>query len=181
MEKRLHPSERPNVNFMRAYKAADCPAEIREKCRFADRDADRYSHFLAMVQYATDVEREVFSLPVEMQPGLGKPDGILPGAPFAFRQNRIVSIEDTSRIEYPKGLPGPLAGELKAYFSGKNFKSFLCIPILGKDGMPVGVLNIDSHRRAAFGTEQEELESISAIAIPFCMLLGAIISSGVKP
>jgi len=178
VEKRLHPSERPNVNYMRAYKASECPAEVREKCRFMHSDEARYSHFLAMVQYASDVEREIFTLPVEIQPEAGKPDSILPGAPFAFRQNRTVSVEDTGRIDYPKGLPGSLAGELKGYFAGKNFKSFLCIPILGKDGMPVGVLNIDSHRRKAFGTNEDELESNFAIAIPFCMLLGAIIPFG---
>jgi hypothetical protein len=124
------------------------------------------------------MEREIFALPVEILPEPGKPDCVLPGAPFAFRQNKIVSVEDTSRIDYPKGLPGPQVAELKSYFESKKFKSFLCVPILGREGMPVGVLNIDSGQKAAFGTEQDELESLSATVIPFCMLLGVIIEHG---
>ena len=174
-EKQLHLSARLNVNYMRAYEAQSCPDGIKEKSRFVYGNTARYSHYLALVQYANDLEREVFALPVEPVDGSGKIGCLLPGAPVAFRTNQMVYVEDTARMEYPASLERTIVQSLKIYFEGKKFKSFLSIPILGRDGMPVGVLNIDSNQKGAFGKSEEERESIAITVLPFCALLGAII------
>lgn len=183
IEKQLHLSSRLNVNYMRAYEARSCPDEIKEKSRFVYGDAARYSHFLALVQYADDLEREVFALPVEPTGdregrGSGTLDCMLPGAPVAFRTNQMFYVADTARIEYPATLEPAVARDLKAYFQSKKFKSFLSIPIFGREGIPVGVLNIDSNQKSAFGKSEEERESILITALPFCALIGAIIELG---
>jgi hypothetical protein len=178
-ESQLHLSTRLNVNYMRAYPAQTCPPTIKDRARFVYGDPTRYTHYLALVQYASDVEREVFSLPVEPMDHSGKLSCVLPGAPVSFRTSKMVYIEDTTHMDYPASLDRTIVTNLKEYFAGKKFKSFLSIPILGGDGTPLGVLNIDSNQKKAFGTTEEERESILITVLPFCSLLSAIISPGV--
>lgn len=165
-----------NVNYMRAYDASHCPEPIKQQLRFVFGDSNRYSNYLALAQYANDMDREGFSLPVEPDEVSKKAACLLPGAPVAFRRNQIVCIEDTAKIDYPSGLNAEVVQNLKAYFQNKKFRSFLSIPIVGKTGLPVGVLNIDSNQKAAFGKNEAERESIANTVLPFCALLGAIIS-----
>lgn len=167
-----------NVNYMRAYAAGECPETIRKRVRFAFGDHARYSHYLCLVEYAKQHGKEVFALPVESAQSPLARSGLLQGAPVAFQLNKPVYIRDTARIEYPKGIPAKMVAELKEYFRDKPFQSFLSIPILGAGGFPVGVLNIDSDHKYAFGRRDDQLEYIAAIISPLSGLLGAIIAMG---
>jgi hypothetical protein len=176
MEKYLGVSK-INANYMHAYKAEECPKAVWNRLRFAFGDRSNYSHILALTQYASDMEREDFALPVERDTVEGNLR-LLPGASKAFCKRRMVYIPDTSAIKHPGGLKPAEVQEHKAYLSSKSFKSFLCVPILNAAGEPVGVLNLDADRKRAFGQTEEEAVPISTIALPFCALLSAIIAKG---
>ena len=164
------------ANYMRAHSANHCPARIKAHLCFAFGNHERYSHYLSLVQSSTNRDRESIALPVEPNESLGNHECILPGAPFAFRRNRPIYIPDTEQIEYPVELPHDIVQALRDYFQRKTFKSFLSLPIVGKEGLPIGILNIDSHRKAAFGKKWEESEFISTTVLPICALLGTIIA-----
>ncbi len=174
MEKYL-PGSKINASYMHAYKAEECPEPIRSKLRFAFSDPRHYSHFLSIIEYASDTDREGFALPVELDAAR-----LLPGAPLAFRRNRMVYVEDTSAIKFPIGLNPGEVRQQSEYFSTKSFKSFLSVPIPNAEGEPVGVLNVDANRKFAFGQTEREAIANSTIVLPFCALLSAIITRGDK-
>jgi hypothetical protein len=169
-----------NANYMHAYEARSCPPEIIRRVRFASGNQDRYSHFLALTSYAYESEKETFVLPVEAADHPEADNRLLPGAPVAFSSKKMVYIEDTGAIEFPNGIDESTRNSQRQYFRAKKFKSFLSIPILGVDGEPVGVLNVDANQKSAFGQSEDEIEAISTTVLPFCALLSAIIVSEVK-
>jgi len=166
-----------NVNYMVAIPRNALESSEWSKVRFSFGDAKRYSHFLALRAYAEDTEVEDFLLPVEDRNDLQNAKLTLPGAPKAFVTCQNQFIGDTTKIEYPRGLPKDIIAGMKTYFEGKGFKSFVSLNIFQGGGKRLGVLNVDSNKPEVFGTSENQRDEIMLLLSPFCLLLGQILES----
>jgi hypothetical protein len=172
------PGLRVNSNYMVAYPKTSAPQDLDSRLRYSWGDRSRYDYFLSLEEYAFDVGREDFVLPVESKGKANYMDRVLPGAPLAFVRNMAVVVDDTRSIEYPRGIDSGVVSEIKNYFEVKwaDFKSFACLNIAG-GGKQLGIVHIESNREFVFGKSAEKQEEILSLLQPFCLLLGNIIET----
>lgn len=172
------PGLRVNSNYMVAYPKTAPPRDLESRLRYSWGDQSRYDYFLSLEEYAVDVGREDFVLPIESKGKANYMDRALPGAPLAFVSNMAVVVDDTASIEYAKGIDSGVVSEIKNYFEGKraDFKSFACLNIVG-GGKQLGIVHIESNNEFVFGKSAEKQEEILSLLQPFCLLLGNIIET----
>jgi len=164
-----------NVNYMRACRIEDATDAMKAQTRFFHGEWSDYEHLLVLEQYASDQESETFGLAVRKR-AKDAEDYLLPGAPTAFYHNRAVIVDDTGHPAFAKKLAVAVAAEIRRYFSGKTFKSFLSMPIIHHPAQ-CGVLNIEASQEHAFGRNAEEREAIVSLVSPLCYLLGYLIKA----
>jgi hypothetical protein len=165
-----------NVNIMVAYAGDELPHELKTKVKFSYGEDCHYSNYLAIVAYADPDGQEDFVLPVENIVDKTKAQRCsLPGAPLAFLKNDCEIVDDTAKIEYSKSLPTSLKNELVTYFKRKSFKSFGCVPIMGRNATQLGVLVVESDKTYVFGKDDESKSEMNKFLQPFALLLGRLI------
>jgi hypothetical protein len=163
-----------NCNYMLAHVAPSAPAELRARVLVPLGDAGRYSHFLSLEEYALDIGRENFALPVPKREDPQALSILLPGAPTAFFTNSRELVDDTEKVVFSAGLGKETIDKIKAYFKRKSFKSFACLNI-ARGGKQIGVLNIESNQKWVFGETQAEKDEVERFLLPFSLLLGYIL------
>ncbi len=162
-----------DANYMVAYDKSSAPRSL--PLRFAWGEKGRYKHFLALETYADDMRTKTFALPVEDESDPQAAKRVLPGAPRAFFNDAWEIIDSTARISYPEATDKAVLKDMKDYFRQSRFKSFASLPIIGKGGKKLGIVNIDSNQEFVFGKTEDEKNEIASLVYPFCLLLGLII------
>ena len=165
-----------NANYMIAYHKSSPPKDWSSRLRFGWEPVSRYEYFLALEEYAFDVGRENFVLPVESKSDPRYMDRVLPGAPHAFVTNMPVVVDDIRQIVYPSGVEAKVADDIREYFHLKwtDFKSFACLNIVGQ-GNQLGIVHVESNMESVFGSSEEKKQQIMSLLQPFCLLLGFVI------
>lgn len=98
------------------------------------------------------------------------PDLCIPGAPTAFREKKIIYIEDVRAIKYRK------------YFKDKRYRSVLSFPIFeeeyAQEGEILGILNIDSPGHKQFINMEFVAKKIHPALEPLLTVLSILIKRG---
>jgi hypothetical protein len=172
---RRHPgSIKINANLMTVYETDERPEIWQKKLKFFSGALGDYSRVLLLDVYAYEEGAQDFALPVTDRHVPQAEDKVLPGAPEALNQNRTVVVDDTGKIQYPSYVSPALRSEMKSYFRKMGFKSFASL-IVTNSGNQVGIVNIDTSVKFAFGKTQQEKDQVTHLLVPFSVLLGFLV------
>jgi hypothetical protein len=162
------------INFMEALPFADGYQRYQTITRFVFDPPASYSHLLVLRRYLGLGGGDDFALPVHAQGPAARP---LPGAPSVlfFGNPRYVQ---TNRInaDYGKALQLSERAQIIKYLEDQSFCCFLSLPIQW-GGTRLGVVNVDS-KHEAFGIDDNPAGHFANTLLPFCMLLGNVMSGG---
>jgi hypothetical protein len=162
-----------NANIMVAIPTQDAEEPDWALTQFMYQPRDHYAYLLMLRDYAYPADQQHFAVPVEDPARVPDwPDWTLLGAPRAFLERKDLVVQ-TSGLEFARNMPKDMKLKSQAYFKRRDFKSFACLIIPGAgDGVPRGILNVDSRREHIFEESEDIQNEIARALRPFCALLG---------
>ena len=105
---------------------------------------------------------------------------VLPGAPWAIAYRRVAGFADLAEFEHwarKQGdfSPGTISDMLRYFQTGKGraIRSFFSVPLMSREGDPVGVLNLNRNLAGMLGERAWEL--FLPFTSPFRLLLAELI------
>jgi hypothetical protein len=161
------------INFMEAMPFADGMAQFAGVTRFVFDDPARYDQLLILKHYVGRGGGENLGLPVHAQHKDARP---LPGAPSVLYDGvaRYIAVRSFARDFGHDFAPDELK-QMVEYFKTQTFACFLTLPIQW-GGRRLGVVNLDC-RAAGFGLDDDPAGAFARTLLPFCMLLGSVMSA----
>lgn len=168
--------EQVNANIMLYLHKNELPQGMVNLVRFHWGDFQRYEGFLVLREYAEDINKQSFILPIESKADKTARNRVLPGAPEAYFKGETVRIDDTTKMTYAKAIPKNICQAIQQYFANQQFRSFVSMIIRDSQGNHIGIVNIDSNQLNIFGNSADEKKEIETLLIPFVNLLGDVIA-----
>lgn len=160
------------INFMEAMPFAAGITKFRDVTQFVFEPPEHYDRLLILKRYVGRGGGEDFGLPVHKKGASARP---LPGAPSVLfdGKSRYVQV-DTFAKDFARALKEGELKQIRDYLESQPFACFLSLPIQW-GGQRLGVVNLDCKTRR-FGIEGDPAEAFATTLLPFCMLLGTVMS-----
>jgi hypothetical protein len=164
-----------DINFMVALSFADTIEKYSKITRFIFDGHDKYSHLLILKRYHGRAGGDDFGLPVHAPDSTAR---VLPGAPAAFATGMPKYIQSDDFGAELRAFKAAERNAISGYLEDQPFLCFLSLPITW-GGKRIGIVNVES-KAANFGIESDPAENFAKALLPFCMLLGNVVSSAIS-
>lgn len=137
---------------------------------FVSGQLNKYRGFLRLRRYRDRTVGPV-CLPVEPPTRANR---VLPGAPACvFRQSAcLINRRD---LKFESGVPKTVQADVRRFFNAQTYDSVLCVPVILGTRV-IGVVNVESSHIDVVGLGFDMVERIADALVPFCMVLGELVS-----